>query len=240
MKRIWKIAGIATLVAILGVAVVGAAAFAQDDDGSGWPFDFHTKFRESIAKYLKIDVETYDAAVEQAREEVLGEALAEGWLTEDQAERMKERFDQGFGARGMGKGFLGPHRMDKGFVGPRGGFMGRGGNSLLGMIAHEADLSVQELFAELQDGKSLADLASEKGVDVQAVTGKYLAQLEENLTQAVTDGKMTQNQADWMLNQAKEMVPDLLSNTWEGCAPGGFRGGRRPGRMWGFPGKTDA
>jgi hypothetical protein len=108
------------------------------------------------------------------------------------------------------------------------------------LIAEELGLSVQELFTELQDGKTLGELASEKGLDVEAITAKHLAQLEENLNQAVEDGKITQNQADWMLQQAEERVPDMLDQTWEGRFPGGHPGGRRPGGMWGFPGQSDA
>jgi hypothetical protein len=231
MKRFWKFAGIATLVAILGVAAVGAVAYAQDD-GSGGPFDFGGRFREAVANILGVTVDEYDAAVEQAQAQVVDEALEEGWLTEDQAERMRERMDEGLGPRGM----------DKGFMGPREGFMGRGGDSLLGMIAEELDMSVRDLVAELEDGdgKTLAEVASENGVDAEAIAKDYLAQLEEDLTQAVADGKITQNQADWMLQQATESVPDQLNSTWEDCGPHGFPGGGRPGRMGGFPGQSDA
>lgn len=229
MQRLWKIAGIATLVVILGVAAIGTVAFAQED-GEGFPFDFGAKFREAIADALGITVDEYDAAVQEARDKVADEAVASGWLTEEQAAQMKERSALGFGPRGMGKGFMGP----------RGGFMGRGGDSIIGLIAEELGLSVQDLFAELQDGKTLRELASEKGLDVEAITAKHLAQLEENLKQAVEDGKITQNQADWMLKQAEEMVPNMLDNTWEGRFPGGHPGGRRPGGMWGFPGQSDA
>jgi hypothetical protein len=229
MKRFWKFAGIATLIAILGVAAVGAVAYAQDD-GSGGPFDFGGRFREAVAGILGITVDEYDAAVEQAQGQVVDEALEEGWLTEDQAERMRERMDEGFGLRGMDKGFMGPH----------GGLMGRGGESLVSMMAEELGMSVQDLSAELQDGKTLAEVASEHDVDAQAVADAYLAQLEENLTQAVTDGKITQTQADWMLQQATENVPDQLNSTWEDCGPHGFPGGGRPGRMGGFPGQSDA
>jgi polyhydroxyalkanoate synthesis regulator phasin len=204
-------------------------AFAQED-GEGFPFDFGARVREAVAEALGITVDEYDAVVEEARNKVADEAVAEGWLTEEQATRMKERTEQGFGPRGMGKGF----------VGPRGGFMGRGGDSIVGLMAEELGLSVQELFAELQDGKTLGELASEKGLDVEAITAKHLAQLEENLSQAVEDGKITQNQADWMLQQAEERVPDMLDQTWEGGFPGGHPGGRRPGGMWGFPGQSDA
>jgi hypothetical protein len=229
MKRVWKFVGIATLVAILGVAALGAVAYAQDD-GSGGPFDFGGRFREAVANILGITVDEYDAAVEQAKGQVVDEALEEGWLTEDQAERMREQMDEGFEPRGM----------DKGFMGPRGGLLGRGGDSLLGMIADEMDMSVRDLVAELQDGKTLAEVASENGVDAQEIADTYLAQLEEDLTQAVADGKITQNQADWMLEQATESVPDQLDSTWEDCGPHGFPGGGRPGRMGGSPGQGDA
>jgi hypothetical protein len=228
MKRFWKVAGIATLVAVLGVVAVGTVAYAQDD-GSGGPFDFGGRFREAVAGILGISVEEYDAAVEQAQAQVVDEALAEGWLTEDQAERMQERIDEGLGMRGMDRGWMG-RGMD---------FMRRGGDSIVGLIAEELDMSVRDLLAELEDGQTLGELASEKGVDVEAITATYLAELEANLAQAVEDGKITQTQADWMLEQATERVPDLLDNTWEGDLHRGFPGGGRPGGIRGFPGQTD-
>jgi hypothetical protein len=244
MKRVWKMVGIATLVAILGLAAVGAVAFAQDD-GTNGPFDFAQRFKEKVAEILGVSVEEYDNAVDQAQQQVVDEALQEGWLTEEQAQRMQERMEQAPGRRGM----------DKGLMGPRMGAMGRGGDSIMDLAAEELGMSVQDLMAELQSGKSLAELADEKGVDTQAIVDAYLAQLEENLQQAVSDGKMTQKQADWMLKQAGEMVPQMLDNTWgdhfpHGCPGGkfpgggfpnsGFPGGGRPGRMQGFPGQSDA
>ena len=225
MKKFWTIAGIATLVAVLGVVSLGAVAYAQDD-GSGGPFDFGGRFREAIAGVLSISVDEYDAAVDQAREQVVGEALDEGWLTEEQAEKMQERFEEGQGRRGM----------DGGFMKPPMGFMGRGETGLVGLAAEALDVSVEDLHAELKDGKSIAEVAEEKGVDTQEIIDTYLAELEENLTQAVEDGKITQNQADWMLEQATERAPDQLTNTWEGRFPGG----KRPGGMRGLPGQSDA
>lgn len=225
MKKFWTIAGIATLVTVLGVVSLGAVAYAQDD-GSGGPFDFGGRFREAIAGALGISVEEYDAAVDQAQEQVVGEALDEGWLTEDQAKKMQERFEQGSGRRGMDRGFMMPHP----------GFMGRGGGSLVGAAAEKLDMSVEDLFAELEDGKSIADVAKDNDVDPQEIIDTYLAELGETLKQAVEDGKMTQNQADWMLEQATETAPDRLNNTWEGRCPGG----KRPGGMRSFPGQSDA
>ena len=234
MKGFWKVAGIATLVAILGVTAAGSVAYAEDDDGSGWPFNFRERTQEAIAGILGIEVATYEAAVDQAREQVIVEAVSEGWLTQDQADRMQERQAEGIGPRGMGKGLL------RSRAGLAGDLVGRRGNSPIGIAAEELGISVRELMTELQGAKSIAELAGEKGVELETISNAYLEQLNENLKTAVDDGRLTQERADWMLEQAKERVPDLLENTSEGFGPGGIRGGHGPGRFEGFPGQTES
>lgn len=222
MRKLWKIVGIASLVAILGLVSLGAVVYAQDD-GSGGPFDFNGRFREAIAGILGISVDEYDAAVEQAQGQVVDEALEEGWLTEEQAEMLRWRLQQDseFGQRGM---------MPKDFGGLARGHM-RGGNSLISIAADQLDMSLTDLLTELQDGKSIADVASEKGVDIQDIADAYMAELKETLDGAVEDGRITQKQADWQLEQAEERVNDQLNSTWED----GSWGGRRPGGTKGFP-----
>lgn len=228
MRKFWKIIGITTLVAVLGLVAVGAIALAQDSDtGSQEPFDFATRFREALANILGISVEEYDAAVEKAQDQVVDEAVAEGWLTEEQAELLRWRMDQapGFGMRGMGRG-LGRHGWGMG------GFLGE---NLLSIAADKLDMKLTELLTELQDGKSIADVAKEKGVDPQTIVDAYLAQLKENLDQAVAKGRITQKQADYLLQQAEERVTDQLDNTWSGRV-GGPWGKGFPGMMPGLGG----
>ena len=222
MKRFWKFAGIATLIAVLGVAVVGAVAYAQED-GEGFPFDFRGKFKEALAEILGVSVEEYDAAVDQAQGQVVDEALAEGWLTEDQADMLKWRMDQApdLGMRGMGKDFGGFDR----------GMFGRGDN-LVSVAADELGMELTDLLTELQDGKTIADVAGEKGVDTQVIIDAYTAQLKENLDEAVTEGRITQNQADYQLEKVEERATGQLDNT----GLGGFHGGGRHGGSRGFPG----
>jgi polyhydroxyalkanoate synthesis regulator phasin len=229
MKRFWKFAGIATLIAVLGVAVVGAVAYAQED-GEGFPFDFRGKFKEALAEILGVSVDEYDAAVDQAQGQVVDEALAEGWLTEDQADMLKWRMDQApdLGMRGMGKDFGGFDR----------GMFGRGDN-LVSVAADELGMELTDLLTELQDGKTIADVAGEKGVDTQVIVDAYVAQVKENLDEGVAEGRMTQKQADYFLEQAGERATDQLNNTWEGGSRG-FPGGGHPGRMPGLPGEGGA
>jgi hypothetical protein len=210
--------GIATLVAILGVAAVSAVAVAQDD-GTGEPFDFQTKFREALAGILGISVDEYDAAVEKAQGQAVDEALAEGWLTEEQAEMMRWRLEQspGAGMSGFGKGW-GRHMGGPG--------MGHLGDNLLSVAAEQLDMTLTELMDALQDGTStIASLAAEKGVATQTIIDAYLEGVREDLTEAVSEGDMTQVQADYYLEQAETRATDKLDDTWES----GLRGGGRHG-----------
>ena len=101
------------------------------------------------------------------------------------------------------------------------------------------EMDVQDLAAELKDGKSIAAVAEEHSVDPQAIIDEYVGQLEESLKQPVENGRLTEKMAEALVDQARESLPELLERTWEDFGPGGFRHGGQPGRMWGFPGQSD-
>jgi hypothetical protein len=229
MKRGWKLVGIAALVAILGAATVGAVAYAQTDTSTNGPFDFATKFKEALAGVLGISVEKYDEAVGQAQTQVVDQAVTEGWLTQDQADLYQWKLEQApeGGMGGFGKGM----RMGGRGMGPMG--MGPGGDTLVSVAADKLGMKVTELLTELQNEKSIADVAKEKGVDTQTIVDAYVAQAKETLDQAVADGKITQKQADYQLEQMQTRVTEQLESTGQGF-PG--RGGRHGGEGMGFPG----
>jgi len=241
MRKVWLVVGVVALVAALGVAAVGAVAFAEDDDG---PFNFRARFKEVLAGLLDVSVDEYDAAVEEAQALVVDEAEAEGWLTEDQADRMRRRAEEGYGPRDLGKGFIGP-RGDRGFMPHHKRFMGRAGFLPLQVAADLMEMDVQDLVAELQDGESIAGVANKHGVTTQDIVDGYMAQLEERLEQPMENGRITEKMAEALLDRAREKLPELLERTWEECGPGCFRRGGQPdvhqdtGRMWGFPGQSD-
>ncbi|MFN2225877.1 MAG: hypothetical protein ACK2UY_06210 [Anaerolineae bacterium] len=231
MKRLWKVVGIAVLVGVLGVALVGAVAFAQDDgDGSTWPFDFRERLHEAIAGVLGIGVDEYDAAVDTAQQQVLDEAVSEGVLTQEQADRIQGRADEGFGFD-MKDGFFGGH----GRGGMRGGFMAGGESVLLTVAAEQLGMTQEDLVAALQDGSTIADLAAEKGVELQDIVDAYVAQKGEDLAAAVEEGRITQEQADAMLEHLSEEVLERLQGEYSFGGPGlggrGHHGGFGPGGM---------
>ena len=112
------------------------------------------------------------------------------------------------------------------------------GGAPIGLAAETLGMTAEDLMAEIQAGKSIAEVAEKQGVDVQKIVDAYMEQLEERLAQAVENGRITQEQADSMLEKAEERALEMLNNTWDGRGPGRFPGGF-PGKMR-FPGTSDA
>jgi len=121
--------------------------------------------------------------------------------------------------------------------GPRGdrppGPRGLGPNGLeaaAGVLGMTSD----DLSAALQSGTTLQDLATQKGVDIQAVHDAmrtaHEASMLENIKQAVADGRMSQDKADWLtLGIEKGYTGGPGFGTGHGMGPGGPRGG--PGQV---------
>jgi hypothetical protein len=87
----------------------------------------------------------------------------------------------------------------------RGGGMGWGMGSQVELeaAAKALGMTADELKTQLWGGKTLADLAEEKGIDLAdvqaAIEAAQEAAMRENIAQAVEDGTITQEHADWLL-----------------------------------------
>lgn len=99
----------------------------------------------------------------------------------------------------------------------------RGIGSMGAAIADLFGMTPDELADARNDGQSLADLAGQKGVDQQTLVDTMLAQRKEMLAQAVADGRVTQEQADAMLERMTSRVQDRVDDTSVG--PRGTGGG---------------
>jgi len=77
------------------------------------------------------------------------------------------------------------------------------GSVELEAAAKALGMTTDELTAALQGGKTLEQVAADKGVDFQKVTdavqAAHEAEMRTQIEQAVTDGSMTQEKADWLL-----------------------------------------
>jgi hypothetical protein len=116
------------------------------------------------------------------------------------------------------------------------GFCGQAG---LDAAAGALGLTADELMTQMRGGESLADLADEAGVELEAVLESVdaacAAATRESIEQAVTDGTLTREKADWLLE-------GLDKGFWGVRGEGGFGpglkgiGGRRDGGFGGFGG----
>jgi AraC-like DNA-binding protein len=79
-------------------------------------------------------------------------------------------------------------------------------------VSSALGLSPSELLGELRDGKTLAQIAGEKGVDTQALVDIILEPAKQLLSKRVENGKITQEQADQRLQQLKTRVEDFVNN----------------------------
>ena len=93
-------------------------------------------------------------------------------------------------------------------------------------------MTADELSAQLWGGKTLADIATAKGVDIATVKAAVEAaqngETKTAINQAVTDGTMTQAKADWL-------IEGLDKGYWGAGAEGDFGFGMGPGMGHGGP-----
>ena len=98
-------------------------------------------------------------------------------------------------------------------------------------VAQALGIDQQVLVSELQSGKTLTQLAQEKGVDLAAVTATTQATMQQHIDELVTAGTLTQAQADARLS--------LMQSHWyempmfNGTGYGLMMGGMGQGGMWG-------
>jgi hypothetical protein len=108
--------------------------------------------------------------------------------------------------------------------GERGGPAGMGRGASLTTIAATLKMTVADLQSALQSGKTVAALATEKGVALQTIVDAVLAEQKTLLQQAVTDGRLTQAQADAKLAELRTQLPTQLSTAFTPDLRGGGRG----------------
>ncbi|MCB8992126.1 MAG: hypothetical protein H6665_16000 [Ardenticatenaceae bacterium] len=127
-----------------------------------------------------------------------------------------------------------------GMMGGRQGGMGHGnhgagmmGNfSLIDIVAQTLNLTVDQVWAELSTGMSIADLAADYDTDVQIIIDEALAQHQAALEAAVIDGTLTQEQADWMQANMESMITTRVYEPWGNTSGwGGGHGGCHGGQF---------
>jgi hypothetical protein len=101
----------------------------------------------------------------------------------------------GYGYGMMGAGMRGGRMGQSEFAGTGEGPLHE---ALIAAFAEKLDLSVEDLDARLEAGETLADIAFEQGLTVDEFKTLMTDAHAQAVAQAVADGTLTQEQADWM------------------------------------------
>jgi uncharacterized protein YidB (DUF937 family) len=136
-----------------------------------------------------------DAAAVQLTDEV-NQAVADGRITQTQADRMLSTLDRGLdNAMNFERGGLRDRLED------------RLDNTLVGTIADLAGVTPREILQEWRQGGTLTDVISAHGLDTSNVLAEITTRITDQVNQAVENGRITQAQADDILAG----LPDRLS-----------------------------
>jgi len=107
---------------------------------------------------------------------------------------------------------------------PEHGERGKGGPGLE-VAAQALGMTADELHTALDGGQTLAQVASDKGVNVQVVVDALVASATNHINEEVTSGEITQAEADQKLADLSQRVTDRVNNP---RPEGGPRGGHGP------------
>jgi hypothetical protein len=132
--------------------------------------------------------------------------------------------------------------------GRRGGAAGQGGLmmggrwngvTLLSTVAGALDMSVQDVWAGMQEGETLKQVVVDNGGDPEAIVNQYVEARQAVLDQLVENKRITQEQADVMLEHLREEATEHLEESQPNCGMGRWKsettndgsfGGNRGGR----------
>jgi len=131
-------------------------------------------------------------------------------------QRMREAMAEALGTarqRLQQDGVDGWGRMPHRFGGNRGA-MGFGSNSLVGVAADKLGLTSEQLQDELESGKTIAQIAQTKGVELQTIVDAFLAPRAAVLDTAVEQSRITREQADERIDHMEEEAREHLEEAY--------------------------
>ncbi len=184
---------------------------------------------DDAAKQLGVAPDKLQSALQQALVNRIEQAVKDGQLTRQQADQLEARIKAGDVP--LTPGFGGGHGFGGGPGFRHHGEGGRGfgifGDAL---TAAQTYLGVtdQQLRTALQSGKSLADIAKDKGKTTAGLQKAMVDSVTKAADQAVKDGKLTKAQRDALVAKSTQWVQHEITETHDGHGGFGKPGGDGP------------
>ncbi len=248
MNKFLKVGGLSALIvasAIGGAVVMGTGTPAQAQPAQQAAYALQTanfdvlpergpgplgNVLTTVAKALGMDEAALRTELQAGKtiadlakaKGVSAEALADAILAAHRPELVKAINDGTFmkpHAGGPGDRRGGPGGPGDKRGGPGGPMMGVGAGP--DALAKALGLEPAALRTELQAGKSIADIAKAKSIDLATVKATLVKAEKDALAAAVTAGKLTQAQADKMSANIEARIDAMLNGSGRPGFPGG-------------------
>ena len=166
------VVGTLVLGSVVGGVVSHALAQPGIEEGDALPPQ--EQFLSSVAAKLDVPVDQLKGAIQSTELEMLDEAVEQGKVRPEVAERLRQRIEEGRLLPSLSGGQL------------RQGQLNPGQRLVLHAAAEVLDITPAELVRELRDsGKSLAQLAEEKGISREELKRGILADVEKHLDEGL-------------------------------------------------------
>ena len=192
---------VAAAVAALAAAAGTGAALATGAVSTGQtPEERQAAILDDLAGRLGVSVEKLKAAIRGVASDQIDRALADGKLTQAQADELKQRLRSSqllpFGLGGPGRGPGMAHH------GPVPG---------LAAAASYLDLTEAQLRTQLRSGTTLAEIAKDRDRSVDGLVSAMVADASKRLDDAVAAGRLTADQKARILERLKRGVTALVN-----------------------------
>ncbi|HKC22116.1 MAG TPA: hypothetical protein VKB64_06340 [Gaiellaceae bacterium] len=181
--------GVAALIAAAGGGVAIAAS-----DNNDTPSQENKAIVDDAAKQLGISPSKLSDALKQALSDRIDAAVAAGRITKEEGDALKQRIDSD------------EYPM---LLGPHPGFRHLG---KLDAAASYIGISEDQLRSELESGKTLAQVAQAHGKSADGLVNALVAEAKKHVDAAVKAGRLTQAQADEMLNNLRDRITSMVNS----------------------------
>lgn len=191
---------VAAGVVVLAVAGAGAAIAATRDTS---PQAESQAVVNDAARQLGVQPGELSAALKKALSNRVDAAVKAGRLSKAEGDAIKARINSGEFPL-----FGGPHRS----FGRFGHGFPHGPRHDLSDAASYLGLTEAQLRTQLNQGKTLAQVAKDRDKSVDGLVEKLVEAKKARIEDAVEDGRLTRGQADEILAELNERVTELVNN----------------------------
>jgi len=194
MKLNRKAKIVVSAAALVSAAGAGAAVAASRDSS---PSSESKAFIDDAAKQLGIPSSKLSDALKKALSDRVDAAVAAGRITKAEGDALKQRIAS------SDFPLLGGLRHGFGHLAFRG----------LEAAAGYIGITEAQLRAELEGGKSLAQVATAHGKSVDGLVNTLLAEAKSKLDAAVSAGRLTKSQETELLSGLKDRITNRVNGT---------------------------